>query len=208
MRGPPSQDGSGRPPRPPRPPLEAGLPPPGDDEPPPADGFLDRWRKIFRQARQRARRVYRQAGHRLRQARAVWRRASPILWRAWANSRGTITHRQTTGRLRIGFPEPPLTGVFTGLFYQAEGMFFPPRTRIDLVPVFPGAALSGRVETDLRLNPWRLVYVSLAFLVDREVWSIALDLWRWYRTPPNDSPFPSGTNSGNMNSQYSGGLKG
>lgn len=194
---------------PPPPPLTFGPPPPSEEEEgSPAEGWLARWRKTLQQARQRARRLYREAGHRLRQARAVWRRAWPILARAWANARGTFTHRRTCGRLRIGFPEPPLTGVFAGLFYQAQGMFFPPRTRIDLIPVFPGAALSGRIETDIRLNPWRLVYAGLAFLFDREVWSAGLDLWRWFRTSAHDSPFPSGTDSGKMDSQNSGGRKG
>ncbi|RCK81304.1 MAG: Vegetative cell wall protein gp1 precursor (Hydroxyproline-rich glycoprotein 1) [Candidatus Ozemobacter sibiricus] len=202
--GPPAPPSS-----PPPPPLGFGPPPPSEEEEgPPAEGLLARWRKTLQQARQRARRLYRAAGQRLRQARAVWRRAWPILARAWANARGTFTHRQTRGRLRIGFPEPPLTGVFAGLFYQAQGMFFPPRTRIDLIPVFPGAALSGRIETDLRLNPWRLVYAGLAFLLDREVWSAGLDLWRWFRTSAHDSPFPSGADSGKMDSQNSGGRKG
>ncbi|NLI76976.1 MAG: hypothetical protein GX442_11115 [Candidatus Riflebacteria bacterium] len=172
---------------PPRPPSTGGTGAggPGSPDREPAgtgpEGFVERLQKALRAARQRGRQMFRQTRHRLRQVRLVWRRASPIFWRAWENSRGTFSHRGTTGTLRVGFPEPHLTGVFTGLYYQTAGMFFPPRVDLDFQPVFTGAAVGGRVQTDLGIHPWRIGYAALAFVLDREVWSAAWDLWTWYR---------------------------
>ena len=144
-------------------------------------GFLDRIRSSVKKTRERIRTLYWKFRDKTRLIRRVWGRASPIFWRFWFHMSGAFSHRVTGGSLRVGFPQVHLTGVFTGMFYQAQGLFFPKNVCVKFEPVFSGSSFYCRTDTSVGIHPWRILYAFAFCLFDSEVWRGSWDLWKAYR---------------------------
>jgi hypothetical protein len=180
------QESGPPPPLPPPPPGDgAGF---GDDHSGPArpsgptvSGAGPSWRERFRRGRHVVRQRYSQARGYLRTGRRLWPRVVPILGRLGAGSWASFSLDPVHLRCRFGFPDPHLTGMAQGAMATIGGLAWPWGIRLEPVPAFPGPTFTLRGRSGIRVFPWRLAWVGMRLLCERDLWRGLHAGWKWYR---------------------------
>ena len=78
--------------------------------------------------------------------------------------------RELRGRLKIGFPDPALTGMLYGWYWAIRPSLAGSRVSLDMTPVFDRQVLEGEIMAEVRIDrPLLLLLAVAGLLLDRDV---------------------------------------
>lgn len=117
----------------------------------------------------------------VRRASTLWQRFSPALKRLLTNFWAIFTLHGPTIRCRFSLPDPCLTGMLHGVLASFGGILHPYGVSLIPTPVFSGAKLQIRLSSGISLYPWRMFWVVLQLMLERELWKGLWELFRWHR---------------------------
>ncbi|MBF0502417.1 MAG: hypothetical protein HQM09_19920 [Candidatus Riflebacteria bacterium] len=166
-KGPPSGDGGG----------DGG----GDGEAPKQEESKSSFENKIVALRAKLRAMFAKAKKGWTLAQDIWNRASEPVKRMLANLWSSFSIIGPQATIRFGLAEPEIVGMLQGMIAPIAGILILWGAIINTEPVFDHPTFSLRGEGAIRLHPYKVAWVFIRLITEREAWKAAYQGFQYWR---------------------------